>query len=229
VVIFPSNDSNNTGSFDSDYKAKAREYKQEQFDKYCYAYVVPDSNIWTDIWHGAYAAGEIISGCIGIAGGIAIATGGSETGVLIPVGIIITAHGSDILASGINDLAGVFSENRVGYGYGNLGFLKSQYQKLFGKEWGSILYTGVDVGSSIFGVKAAFNAMRTGVKMTERSAYVIKSVLPNVNNLVKESYNTTVVLGIGERVVEGYVIIRDGSIIISNLQGAWEDITEWFK
>jgi peptidoglycan hydrolase-like protein with peptidoglycan-binding domain len=116
VVVFPSVE-NSTGGFYSDYKAKERQYELRQFDHYFqWRYVTPDESIWVKMLHGAYAVGEIISGGIGIAGGCALATGGSETGVLIPVGIIVAAHGSDTLASGINDLVGVFSQNRVGYG-----------------------------------------------------------------------------------------------------------------
>jgi hypothetical protein len=229
VVVFPSVE-NNTGSFDSDYKAKERQYQLRQIDHYFkWRYVTPDESIWVKMLHGAYAVGEIISGCVSIMGGSLAATAGSETGVGVPLGILTIVHGSNTLSSGINDLAGVCTENRVGYGYGNLNVLYAGYTKVFGKPLGSIVYTGLDIYTSFEGVDAAFDAIQTGTQMTAKTAYAIKSVLPNINGLVKESYKTTVVLGIGKRVVKGFVVIRDGLIWAVDIKGTWKDITEWLN
>jgi hypothetical protein len=229
VVVFPSVEIS-TGSFYSDYKEKERQYKLKQIGHYSkWRYVTPDETVWVRMLHGAYAVGEIISGGVQFVGGLTMATVGVETIVAVPFGIVTTIHGIDTFSSGCNDLMAVFSENRIGFGYGNLNMLKTCYQKKFGKEWGSIVYSGIDIYTGFGGVKAAFKAMRTGVKTTEQTGYIIKYVYPKVKGLIQESFKTTVVLGVGERVVEGYIVIRDGTIILSNTNGALEDITNLFK
>jgi hypothetical protein len=228
VVILPSKDYNNehinAGSFDSDYQPKERQYQLEQIDHYFkWRYVTPDESIWVKMLHGAFATGEIISGGVQFFGGVVMAMGGD------PVGLISALHGENTFFSGCNDIAGVFTENRVGFGYGNLNMLKTCYQKAFGEVKGSILYTGVDFFVGIGGVKAAFKSARTRVKLIDKKGYEIYSLLSKITNLRRESWKTTVVLGYGERVLEGFIFIRDGSILISDIQGTVEDMTDWYK
>jgi hypothetical protein len=231
VVVLPS-DENNIDSIFPNCDPNEKSYELRQIDHYMQWRAMPeDESIWVKMLHSAFAVGEIAGGTCGIFGGSALATATSPTGIGPVAGIGIIVVSSNTLSSGINDLAGVFTENRVGYGYGNFNILYSTATKCFGKPIGSIVYTVVDVFAGSKGVDLALDAVFKGTQTITRTMQIIRPAslkFPQLPSVIQKSYNVTFVLGVGKRILKGFVVVRDGSIWAVDLKGTWNDITEWF-